>query len=207
MEQITIRPFQESDLVEAVVVTTRAYDTNPLGDAVYRGHPEKLRFQEASNRQILARAPGQVFIAEKGGKVIGMMRMTEWPQCQITLSFFQTLRIIVPALLSRNRGVVLRRMAARSVWTRHHPNKPHWHLGPIAVIPELQRRGIGSQLLEHFCRIVDQSGQAAYLETDKPENVCLYERFGFQVIEEGPVVGIPNWFMWRPPRPPATPKT
>lgn len=206
MEQITIRPFQESDLAEAIVVTTRAYATNALGDAVYRGHPEKLRFQEASNRQILAHAPGQVFIAARNGKVMGMMRMTEWPQCQMTLSFVQTLRIIVPALLTRNRGVVLRRMAARSAWTRHHPNKPHWHLGPIAVVPELQRRGIGSQLLEHFCRIVDQSGQAAYLETDRPENVRLYERFGFRVIEEGPVVGIPNWFMWRPPHSPATPK-
>ncbi len=85
-------------------------------------------------------------------------------------------------------------------WSKHHPTEPHWHLGPIAIVPELQGQGIGSQLLEHFCSHVDQAGQAAYLETDRPENVPLYERFGFKVTEEAPVLGVRNWFMWRPPR-------
>ncbi|HEY86448.1 MAG TPA: GNAT family N-acetyltransferase [Dehalococcoidia bacterium] len=88
-------------------------------------------------------------------------------------------------------------LTAMRVWSKHHPRKFHWHLGPIAVVPEVQERGIGSQLLEYFCRHVDQAGQAAYLETDRPENVPLYERFRFSVIEEAPVLGVRNWFMWR----------
>ncbi len=82
-------------------------------------------------------------------------------------------------------------------WSKHHPEEPHWHLGPIAIVPEMQGQGIGSQLLEHFCKQVDQAGQAAYLETDRPENVPLYERFGFSVTGETILLGVRNWFMWR----------
>ena len=44
------------------------------------------------------------------------------------------------------------------------------------------------------------AGDVAYLETDKPENVSFYQRFGFEVTEEAQVLGIPNWFMLRRPR-------
>ncbi len=87
-----------------------------------------------------------------------------------------------------------------SIWAKHDPKQPHWHLGPLVVLPERQGQGIGSRLLERFCGYVDQHGAAAYLETDKPGNVRLYERFGFSVTGEAPVYGTPTWFMWRPAR-------
>ena len=31
----------------------------------------------------------------------------------------------------------------------------HWHLGPIGVLPEYQGQGIGSRLMQRFCREVD----------------------------------------------------
>jgi ribosomal protein S18 acetylase RimI-like enzyme len=57
--------------------------------------------------------------------------------------------------------------------------------------------GIGSKLLRVFCARMDAAGEDAYLETDKAINVRLYERFGFEVVTEGEVLGIPNWFMLR----------
>ena len=45
---------------------------------------------------------------------------------------------------------------------------------------------------------MDSAGALAYLETDKPENVRFYERFGFEVVTEDDVVGVHNWFMTRP---------
>ena len=56
------------------------------------------------------------------------------------------------------------------------------------------------RLLESFCEHLDRLQAAGYLETDRPENVPLYERFGFSVIGEAPVYGARSWFMWRPPR-------
>ncbi len=87
------------------------------------------------------------------------------------------------------------------VWAKLDPKQPHWHFGPFGVLQERQRQGIGSQLLTYFCEHVDRLGAAAYLETDKPGNVRLYQRFGFEVTSEAPVLGVPNWFMWRSPQP------
>ena len=42
-----------------------------------------------------------------------------------------------------------------------------------------------------------RNGATAYLETDKPQNVAIYERFGFRTVAEDQMLGIPNWFMVR----------
>jgi hypothetical protein len=82
-------------------------------------------------------------------------------------------------------------------WARRDPSEPHWHLGPLAVEPSLRGQGIGTAMLEAFCAVVDSTSANAYLETDKSENVRLYQRVGFTVMEFGEVLGVPNWFMFR----------
>jgi GNAT superfamily N-acetyltransferase len=77
------------------------------------------------------------------------------------------------------------------------PREPHWHLGPVGVDRPLQGRGVGGALLRAFCARMDAEGSASYLETDKPENVSIYEHFGFRTIAEDRVLGITNWFMMR----------
>ena len=54
-------------------------------------------------------------------------------------------------------------------------------------------------MLERFCARMDDEGEMAHLETDNPENVRFYERFGFATVDEAEVLGIPNWFMRREP--------
>ena len=51
--------------------------------------------------------------------------------------------------------------------------------------------------MREHCRL-DGAGEVGYLETDKPDNVRFYERFGYEVVGEQPVLGVPNWFMRRP---------
>ena len=82
-------------------------------------------------------------------------------------------------------------------WAKRDPAEPHAHLGPLAVDAHLQGRGIGSRILAEHCGRLDAQATLGYLETDKPENVRLYERFGFLVVAEAPVLGVPNWFMRR----------
>ena len=84
-------------------------------------------------------------------------------------------------------------------WAKHDPEEPHWHLGPVAVDAHLQGMGVGSRLMQAFCAKMDAEHEDAYLETDKPENVRFYERFGFEVVSEQDVLGTPNWFMLRRP--------
>ncbi len=79
------------------------------------------------------------------------------------------------------------------------PQLPHWHVDPIGVTPDLQEQGIGSQMMEYYCNHVDKLGMAAYHETDQPQNVKFYERFGFKVVGEESINGVLNWYLWRPP--------
>ncbi len=48
------------------------------------------------------------------------------------------------------------------------------------------------------------AGEVAYLESDQASNVHFYERFGLETVGEQPVLGMPNWFMRRAPRPGTT---
>ena len=85
-----------------------------------------------------------------------------------------------------------------TTWGTLDPKEPHSHLGPLAVDAHLRGRGIGTQILHSYCRRLDEAKLTGYLETETQDNVRLYTRFGFKVIAEQRVIGVPNWFMRRP---------
>jgi ribosomal protein S18 acetylase RimI-like enzyme len=81
-----------------------------------------------------------------------------------------------------------------------HPTEPHWYLAQIAVTPGRQGRGHGSALLRSGLERCDRDGLPAYLESSSPRNRALYERHGFDVIDEVRVADSPPiWPMLRPP--------
>jgi putative acetyltransferase len=51
-------------------------------------------------------------------------------------------------------------------------------LGPISVMPEYQRRGVGSRLMREALRILPEHGAAGCVLLGEPR---YYRRFGFQV--------------------------
>ena len=129
----------------------------------------------------MGRLPGETFVAKEDGQIMGVMRMVEWPDCQLPPSKMLSM---LPSMIRILRGRLFKVMKWIPVWAKLDPKVPHWHYGPFAVLPERQGQGIGSQLLTYFCKRVDGVGAAAYLETDKAENVTLYKRFGFEVVSE-----------------------
>lgn len=83
---------------------------------------------------------------------------------------------------------------------QRHPTEPHWYLALFGVDPAFQGSGIGSQMLLHRLEMCDATGVPAYLETQKPENVPFYGRFGFVVRDVIEHSGCPPlWTMWREP--------
>jgi ribosomal protein S18 acetylase RimI-like enzyme len=83
-------------------------------------------------------------------------------------------------------------------WSKHDLKDPHCHLGPVGIDPAAQGRGIGQLLMDLYCEDLDRTATSGYLETDRPENVAFYQRFGFEVTHEIPVLGLPNFLMRRP---------
>jgi ribosomal protein S18 acetylase RimI-like enzyme len=81
-----------------------------------------------------------------------------------------------------------------------HPSEPHYYLPCVGVDPACQGSGFGSVILAHLALKADQDGVGCYLENADPRNLPFYQRFGFQVVLEKEVIGLPSWFMWREPK-------
>jgi GNAT superfamily N-acetyltransferase len=81
-----------------------------------------------------------------------------------------------------------------------HP--PHYYLAFLGVDPVWQGRGLGAALLAPVLERSDAEGIPAFLEASTPRNRALYERHGFEAIEEFKLgrSAPAQWRMWREPR-------
>jgi ribosomal protein S18 acetylase RimI-like enzyme len=196
LSRVEVGDTRPDEVAAAVEVVARAMSTSPMARAVIGPEPERCRrhltrffrrLYRVARRQrpLVARLDGRV-IASTNDLVGGSCRFGIGERLRALPDVFVT----PPAITARS----LRWLAE---WERRDPERPHSHLGPLGVAPELQGRGVGSLILAEYTRRLDDRGEHAYLETDKPENVALYGRFGFEVMEEAEVLGTANWFMWR----------
>ncbi|HET7407073.1 MAG TPA: GNAT family N-acetyltransferase [Mycobacteriales bacterium] len=108
-----------------------------------------------------------------------------------------------PALVKafgRNLTKALRALSA--VDAKHPTDRDHWYLGYLGCEPAHQGRGIGASLLRVVLDDCDTKGIPAYLESSNQRNLTLYQRHGFEIVEELPLPGggPPVWRMWREPR-------
>jgi GNAT superfamily N-acetyltransferase len=79
-----------------------------------------------------------------------------------------------------------------------HPTEAHWYLPWFGVPAALQGKGLGSVLMEHCLRIVDQTHLPAYLETPNPRTIPFYERHSFAVTGRAQAGACPPIAcMWR----------
>jgi ribosomal protein S18 acetylase RimI-like enzyme len=200
MSGLRIETFNADMTPEVARMLARAFATNPLHVAAF-GTGE-LAKNEAFFRVGLTVMKGRRLVALDGSRILGVIHWVDAPRCQF--SALEKLRM-TPAMIG-GFGVrsALRVSAWLSGWSRHDPDRPHLHLGPIGVEPAAQGRRIGHQLMERYCEQLDRGGQEGYLETDRTENVAFYARFGFETAAEIPVLGVRNYLMSRKARPTST---
>ncbi|MER2133942.1 MAG: GNAT family N-acetyltransferase [Arthrobacter sp.] len=79
------------------------------------------------------------------------------------------------------------------------PPAGSWTLATIAVAPQEQGNGLGTQLTETM--LAAGPDRTVALETSAEDNVAFYRRFGFRVwaVSEMPDGGPPVWSMLRTP--------
>jgi len=77
--------------------------------------------------------------------------------------------------------------------------EPHYYLLTLGVAPFAQGTGAGGRLLRDMLGRADRDRKPVYLETQRPENIPIYERFGFNVVSDAaiPEIGLQNWGMVR----------
>lgn len=192
MGNIKISLMEKSDLHESANVLSIAMLDNPLHVAVLQGKGENERKEiEKMFCSLFNALPGIVFLAKENQKILGVMRMKS---CQGTKARGTSNDAV------DEKDIDWRKSVWHAEWDRHDPLEQHWHLGPIGVLPGHQGSGIGTMLMERFCREVDACCATAYLETDLDKNVLFYERFGFNVMFESAIFEVKNRYMLRDAR-------
>jgi ribosomal protein S18 acetylase RimI-like enzyme len=193
---VEVRDLHTDELPAAIRLLARGFRDEPLQVASLGPDPERRR-----QRLLVLFAAmfgimnGQTpLVALEGGSIVGVTGVAPPGTCQPTVA--QLLKY-VPALAPMGLPSLVHTARLNRSWGQVDPREHHSHLGPLAVDADMRGRGIGSQILGHYCRQLDDASLMGYLETDSEDKVRLYERFGFEVIREQQVIGVRNWFMVR----------
>ncbi|WP_147916738.1 GNAT family N-acetyltransferase [Ruania zhangjianzhongii] len=93
------------------------------------------------------------------------------------------------------------RFAALDVaFEENHPRVAHQHLAFMAVLPEYQEQGLGSELVAAHHEVLDREGTPAYLEAANLRVARMYGKWGYRIISRIDLPGGPSmWPMWRDP--------
>ena len=203
---LVLRLLRSDELEEAAQLVGRGMHDNPSNMTVFRV-PDRERRSIAMGlffvpvlKGIYRR--GLILGAIRSNRLVGICGMARPGFCQPDV--IEKIRVLPAAMIGNPITTPVRILNWVGEWARRDPSEPHWHLGPVAVEPILRGQGIGTAMLNAFCMVVDGTGAPAYLETDKRENVRLYQRFGFSIVESAEVLAVPNWFMSRLSRAQAT---
>jgi GNAT superfamily N-acetyltransferase len=196
LSAVEVGDTRPDEIEAAIEVVARAMADSPMalavaGDDLERSYGLVHRFfgrlyELASHQRPL--------VARFDGRVIASTNDLVGRGCR--LSNAKKLRLVPDLIRARPRTAV-RAVRWLDNWERRDPRRPHAHFGPFGVDPALQGQGVGSLVLREYTRRLDEAGEDSYLETEKPANVALYSRFGYEVIEQDEVLGVANWFMWR----------
>ena len=66
---------------------------------------------------------------------------------------------------------------------------PYWYLGVVVVDPDCQGKGFASKLIKPMLAKADEQNHKVYLETQNPNNIPIYEKYGFVTVSEHKIPG------------------
>jgi predicted N-acetyltransferase YhbS len=195
MIMVVVEAYSPKRLDAAVEALASAFVTNPLHLSAFG--PDRLDRNRFFFRVGLRRMfTGSAFVALDGGAIVGYVHFNTSPLC---LPPPEALPAFAAAELRPLEDAAPRVIEWFARWARLDPAEPHSHLGPIGVVPAYQGQGVGRTLMSRYVEHLDGEKIEGYLETDRAGNVDFYKKFGFVVVREEKVIGVPTWYMRRPP--------
>jgi GNAT superfamily N-acetyltransferase len=190
---MVIERYSAARLDSTVSVLANAFVTNPLHVSAFGAQriDQNRMFFRIGLRHMFA---GQAYVALMDGEVRGYVHFNASPHC---LPPPQEIPIAASTVLQPLGAAIPRLIKWFTKWCHLDPEEPHVHLGPLGVAPEAQGRGVGTLLMNRYLEYLEQERSHGYLETDRPENVEFYKKFGFVVQREEQLIGASTWHMWR----------
>lgn len=198
MLEVALGTLRKDEFKLAAGLLGRAFRDNPTVVSTNQSgspHSRMLSAQRGLGR-VVAMMERPPLVARRSEWLAGVCAIAPPGTCRLPLR--KSIRLM-PGVLLSGPFVAARGFRLMREWEKRDPHERHWHVGPIGVEPALQGMSVGSQMLQSLCVEMDDRADLAYLETDKPENVRLYEKFGFVVTSEADIIGVHCWFMLREP--------
>ena len=176
-----VRTANSNDVPTLAETMSAAFQDDPVMSWLLpdeRERPERLRRFFDLELRLVGLARGSVWTAaDRDGAVISTPPGKWRLPVAVTLShgpaFTRAFGTRLPVA-----GALLQLMEHR------HIREPHHYLAYVGVVPARQGQGLGTQLMLPTLRRCDERGLPAYLEATSPRNVALYERLGFEILDE-----------------------
>lgn len=167
----------EQENLDVEVALGRSFLFNPIIKLLMGRNPSVKQLMRFNRWMVRQRGVHQM-VVRVSGEVAGILKYADYPQCTPRSYPLAALWDIVVATKWRAPLAILVSM------TDKDPTWHHRHLIVLGVVPEFQRQGVGSALLEKFLEDADRDQITAVLETDTEDAVRLYSKFGFTVLKE-----------------------
>jgi GNAT superfamily N-acetyltransferase len=146
MSNIHISFMEQNDIHKSAKVLSIAMLNNPHHIGVFLGNGENERLEiEKMFFELFNNLPGIVFLATENEEIIGVMRMKS--------CIGKTIEN--PDVFEDENDINWRKYVWFKEWAEHDPVEQHWHLGPIGVLPSHRGLGIGTVLMQRFCKEMD----------------------------------------------------
>ena len=177
----------------------RAFADDPLVKTICDSDPSRRARQTSWSFRIsvrshcLARQPG--WVAYGTGEHPAAVILVSRPG--MVLNGPSDLGFMVQALPRLGWRTIRRGLQAGALLFKHAPPGAFTYVRTLAVAPEMQRQGLGSQLLRHVLQS-SPPHWPVYLETAKESNVRFYERHGMQCLGDFDCLGVTVWRLLRP---------
>jgi len=201
----TVHPAGRDEAGPIAEALARAFFDDPVFSWVLRDDPRRMRPLRSGFELFLRRVWLDEHETYTTAAAVGA---AVWePPGAWKVGVGEQLRLL-PAMVGVFRRHIPRVLRALAKLEGDHPSeprfRPHYYLPFLGVHPEWQGRGLGSTLLAPVLDRCDRERVPAFLEASTPRNRVLYERHGFEVIEEFALGrgAPPQWRMWRGPAAP-----
>jgi ribosomal protein S18 acetylase RimI-like enzyme len=189
IDSIYITFMELNEINELANALSIAMLNNSLHIAVLKGKGETQRLKiESMFVDLFNHNPGITYVAKEDRRIVGVMRMKSCCGSTVKKRVKEN---------KKEKEIDHRIKIWHQEWAANDPLEQHWHLGPIGVIPSHQDQGIGSMLMNLFCKEVDKCSATAFLETDLDKNVSFYNKFGFEVVSTSNIFGVESRYMAR----------
>jgi ribosomal protein S18 acetylase RimI-like enzyme len=178
MTMPTVRAARADELEKVLQTVTLAFSADPLMRWFFTGADDYLsRWPELIRAYCgVSVANGSTFVSDDfGGAAMWMPPGLETDEAAMGEFVVKNIR---PEIIEEF-GELLGQM------DHYHPHDvPCWYLAVIGVDGFHQGKGLGSILLKHTTRMLDDTGTIGYLESSNPANISLYQRHGFEIMGE-----------------------